>query len=104
VASESGTVRALAIRWGIPGWAGPISGVTLDARASLVDEEVPILWSEWPHWHARRSRFQASLYGANEQLDASPRNLAALQAAARDLIDAKKDDLKRVADLLLASR
>jgi len=94
-----------ALRWGILGWAVPITDVLFDAQASLVSELVPLLWAEDAHGKGRRFRFQASLDGASERLDdATPRNLAALQAAAADLINARKDDLRQVADLLLAPR
>jgi patatin-like phospholipase/acyl hydrolase len=94
-----------ALGWGILGWAVPITDVLFDAQASLVSEEVPMLWSEEPHKIGQRFRFQARLAGMNLRMDdATPGNLAALRGAAEDLINEREDDLRQLADLLLAPR
>src|SRR5262249_17990757 len=93
-----------ALSWGVLGWAVPIIDVVFDAQASLVAEEMAMLL---PPGHAglkRRFRFQANLDGASDVMDdVSPANLAALEKAGRDLIDARKDDLKQLCELLLAA-
>src|SRR5262249_51625501 len=93
-----------AMKWGILGWAAPITDVLFDAQASLVEEEVAMFVPGRTANERHRFRFQAALDAASEQMDdVSGPNLAALQKAAQDLIAARTDDLKQVCERLLSS-
>jgi predicted acylesterase/phospholipase RssA len=93
-----------ALRWGILGWAVPITDVLFDAQASLAAEEMMMLLPRKHDEHPNRFRFQPTLAQANEQMDdVSPANLAALQKDAQELLDSKKDEFKTVCERLLST-
>jgi hypothetical protein len=93
-----------AMKWGVLGWAAPITDVLFDAQASLVEEEVAMLVPGRTAGERHRFRFQATLDAASERMDdVSEPNLVALQKAAQDLLAARTNDLKQVCERLLSA-
>ncbi len=80
--------------WGLLEWARPIIDVVLDGSSDAVDYQLDHLLGAGHH------RLQATLTHAGDALDdASPENIAALEATGRQLVDdhaAELDELARV--------
>lgn len=81
--------------WGKVQWALPILSVVFDGVSDAVDYQLRQILDE------RFFRFQTTLDTANDDMDdASPANLAALKLEANRIIEAQKDDLDKVCQLL----
>lgn len=82
--------------WGLAGWALPILSVVFDGVSDAVDYQLQqILEDDF-------QRFQCKLKIASDDLDnASAANIEALKMQARNLIEARSDDLDAVCRRLL---
>ncbi|GBE11097.1 patatin-like phospholipase [bacterium BMS3Bbin12] len=78
--------------WGLIGWARPILSVIFDGVSDTVDYQ---LIQQFPRGY---HRFQTDLSaGVNDDMDdADPDNLRRLQAKAEDLIQTRREDLRRL--------
>ncbi len=84
--------------WGLLGWARQVFNVVLDGVSDTTDYELEQLLG--PERHVR---LQIELIGASDDLDdASPENIANLEAKARELIAAQDADIDRVCAALTA--
>lgn len=84
--------------WGKVQWALPILSVVFDGVSDAVDYQLRQILGQ--HFF----RFQVTLDTANDDMDdASPANLAALQAEARRILQAQAADLGQVCQLLAAT-
>lgn len=83
--------------WGLIGWARPILDVVFDGVSDTTDYELEQLLG--PERHVR---LQIELRGASDDLDdASPENVARLEAKARELIAAHDSELDALAARLV---
>ena len=83
--------------WGLLGWARSIFNVVLDGVSDTTDYELEQLLGD------RHARFQIELIGASDDMDdASPENVAHLEAKAAELIAANEAELERVCGELVA--
>jgi patatin-like phospholipase/acyl hydrolase len=85
--------------WGQLAWARPLVDVVFDGVAQTVDFELGQLLGP-----ERYVRFQTELTEASDDLDdAGDRNLEALRREGARLVEARADDLERVARLLTSA-
>ncbi|HEV2690437.1 MAG TPA: CBASS cGAMP-activated phospholipase [Bryobacteraceae bacterium] len=90
----------LARYWGSVRWAKPLLDVVFDGVSSTVDYQLRQLLPA-NHYY----RFQTAINGRTHRLDnASPKNIAALNALARDLIGKESRNLDKLCDVLLTSQ
>lgn len=83
--------------WGLLGWARPILDVVFDGVSDTTDYELEQLLGD------RHARLQIELVGASDDLDdASPENIAHLEAKAAELIAAQDAEIDRVCAALVA--
>jgi len=82
--------------WGLAGWAIPLLNVVFDGVSDAVNYQLDHIVGEDRHF-----RFQTELDKANDDMDnASRGNLLALEAEARDILDAHGGRLSVLAELL----
>jgi uncharacterized protein len=82
--------------WGLLGWARSIFDVVLDGVSDTTDYELEQLLGD------RHTRLQIELVGASDDLDdASPENVANLEAKAAELIAASEAEIDRVCAALV---
>jgi len=86
-----------AVEWGAAGWLAPLLDCMFDGVAKVTDQQMRLLLGDGYY------RFQLSLDSANDEMDdASEANLAALEAAALELIEREEQKLDRVIARLLS--
>jgi uncharacterized protein len=84
--------------WGLVEWVRPLIDVVFDGVADTVDYQLLQLLGD------RHHRFQVTLDARSDALDdASEENLNRLDAYARELVDARADELDRLIALLAGS-
>lgn len=83
--------------WGVLEWARPIIDVVFDGSSDAVDYQLEHVLGE------RYVRLQTRLDGANDDMDdASPANIAALEAVGQRLVEEQATVLDRLAEELAA--
>jgi hypothetical protein len=78
--------------------------VVFDGVSKTVDYQLRQLLPDLPGQRQRYYRFQTTLDGRNYRLDnASPANIEALKALARELVRNESDNLDKICDALLGN-